>query len=67
MLKLGDYYLYFVIKDENNHPLSDKSYILYNHNGEIVETGILDEEGKTSVFYDKLEKEYYIHILDANN
>ena len=44
--KLGDYYLHFVMKDENDHPLSGKSYILYNNDGEIVETGILDEEGK---------------------
>ncbi|STY91016.1 Uncharacterised protein [Moraxella bovis] len=54
------------MKDKNDHPLSGKSYILYNNDGEVVETGILDKEGKTSVLYDKLEKEYYIHILDVN-
>lgn len=55
------------MKDEYDNPLSSKNYILYNDKGEVVKTGILDEEGKTSVFYDKLEKEYYIHILDTNN
>ncbi|UYZ76943.1 DUF2345 domain-containing protein [Moraxella bovis] len=52
--KLGDYYLHFVMKDKNDHPLSGKSYILYNNDGEVVETGILDKESKTSVLYDKL-------------
>ncbi|OOS02257.1 hypothetical protein SAMN02745664_11329 [Moraxella cuniculi DSM 21768] len=65
--RFGEYYLHFVMKDEYNNLLSGKNYILYNDKGEIVKTGVLDEEGKTSVLHDNLEKEYYIHVLDGEN
>lgn len=51
--------------DEYDNPLSGKNYILYNDKGEVIKTGVLDEEGRTSVLYDNLEKEYYIYIVDV--
>lgn len=65
--RFGEYYLHFVMKDEYDNPLSGKNYILYNDKGEVIKTGVLDEEGKTSVLYDNLERGYYIHVLDVKN
>lgn len=64
--KSGNYNLHFEMLDKSNQPHAGKSYILYDENGDVVSMGVLDNEGKTPVLYDTVEKEYFIHVLDVN-
>lgn len=62
--KAGDYNLHFKMEDDSGNALAGKNYILYDEEGDVVSMGVLDDEGKTPVLYDKFEKDYFIHVLD---
>lgn len=63
---LDDYNLQFVMKDKQDNSLAGRSYVIYDANGEIFQTGHLDNDGQTPVLNDEQEKEYFVHILDED-
>nr|WP_309577428.1 hypothetical protein [Moraxella osloensis] len=64
--KAGNYNLHFKMEDNAGNPLAGKNYILYDEEGDVVSMGVLDDEGKTPVLYDTVQKEYFIHVLGVN-
>ncbi|WP_394261755.1 hypothetical protein [Moraxella boevrei] len=64
--KVGNYNLHFKMEDDAGNPLAGKNYILYDETGDVVSMGVLDDEGKTPILHDRVEKEYFIHVLDVN-
>ncbi len=61
---ISDYNLQFVMQDKQENPLPGRSYVIYDENGEIYQTGQLDDDGQAPVLNDGQEKEYFIHVLD---
>ena len=61
---MGDYNLQFVMQDKTENALSGRPYVIYDADGEIFQTGHLDDDGQTPVLNDEKEKEYFIHVLD---
>ena len=61
---MGDYNLQFVMQDNTENALSGRPYVIYDADGEIFQTGHLDDDGQTPVLNDGQEKEYFIHVLD---
>ena len=61
---IGDYNLQFILQDKTENALSGKPYVIYDADGEIFQTGNLNDKGQTPVLNDGQEKEYFIHVLD---
>lgn len=61
---MGDYNLQFVMQDKQENPLAGRSYVIYDTDGEIYQTGNLDNEGQTPILEDRKETEYFVHVLD---